>query len=306
MTKSSRWLAFGVFLLAAGLAANSVLGPLFTETIQYRFTEALINQGIGLDAVALFAATPIALLAGVLILLHHRAGPVVAFIPATFAAYMAPQYMIGPDYLGIPGNNEQYFLFHLGLFILAVLVLLAAWVRVDRGWLPPDTRVADRHRSWVMFGVAAFIAVGRWLPMVADLMSGAPTNPDYLENPTSALLIGLLDLGLIVPAAIAAGIGLRRGFRWAREAAYAVIGWFALVPAAVAAMAITMVINEDPAGSGAAALFFSAAATLFTAGAVHLYRPLFREGGAESAPPMPPSSVVIDRVVKTPEVEALR
>ena len=83
------WLLAG---LAVMLAANSVLGPLVTETIEYRYSETLINQGIGLDAVALFGAAPIAIAAAVLVQRRHRAGPALSFIPATFAAYMAPQY----------------------------------------------------------------------------------------------------------------------------------------------------------------------------------------------------------------------
>lgn len=286
------WLARGLFALAAGLGANSLLGPIGSETIRYRFSESLIYQGIGLDAVALFCAAPIAVLAGVLTLRRHGAGPVVAFIPTTFAAYMAPQYVIGPDYLGIAGNNEQFFVAHLALFVLAVVLFYAAWMHVDRRWLQPAAPAADRRRSWIMFAVAAFIAVGRWLPVVVDMTAGNPTNPEYLENPTSLLLIGFLDLGLVTVAAVSAGVGLRIGARWAREAAYAVIGWFALVPAAVAAMAIAMYANDDPASSPGAVWFFTIAGLVFTAGAALLYRPLFRR---EPRPaPVAPSEATSD------------
>ena len=54
------------------------------------------------------------------------------------------------------------------------------------------------------------------------------------------------------------------------------IGWFALVPAAVAAMAITMQLNDDPNATGGATALFVAAAMVFTVGAVVLYLPLFR------------------------------
>lgn len=78
----SRWLASGLLALSAGLVTNALLGPLFTGTIRYPYTESLINQGIAVDAVAPFAAAPIAILAAVLILRGHRAGPVLALIPA--------------------------------------------------------------------------------------------------------------------------------------------------------------------------------------------------------------------------------
>ena len=277
------WLTFGLMALALGLVLNSLLGPLALEVIEYHFSESLINQGIGLDAVALFGAAPLALVAAFLVSRSHRAGPVLAFVPATFSVYMAPQYVVGPEYLTIPGNNEQFFLFHLAIFIIGVAVLLVAWSEVDRAWLPPSGRRADRRRSWVMLGVAAFILLGRWLPGIVDLMSGDPSTIDYLENPTSYLLIGLLDLGLVVPAALTSAIALRLGAAWARTAAYAVIGWFALVPAAVAAMAVTMQVNDDPNITAGATWVFVIAAVVFTVLAAFLYRPLFADPSDEEA-----------------------
>ena len=155
-------------------------------------------------------------------------------------------------------------------------MILTAWRTIDPGLLVPRTTTSDRRRSWVMVGLAAFIALGRSLPSALDLVSGQPSLPEYLDNPTAHLLIGTLDLGLVVPAALAAAIGLRVGARWGRTAAYALIGWFALVPGSVAAMSITMQINNDPNADPAMTALFVAAAFAFTAGALLLYRPLFR------------------------------
>ena len=116
-------------------------------------------------------------------------------------------------------------------------------------------------------------------------------------------MIGILDVGLVVPAAVAVGIGLRRGAPWAREAAYVVIGWFALVPAAVAAMAITMQVNGDPNATSGATVLFSVAAIVLTVGAVILYRLLFQT----APPPAQPdnehisgSSPLDGRTISTP------
>ncbi len=271
--------------LAVALTANSLLGPLVTGQIEYHYSESLINQGIGLDAVALFGAVPVAIAAAVLVQRRHRAGPVLAFIPATLAAYMAPQYIIGPDYLGLPGNNEQFFVFHLALFLLATATIITAWNAIDRSLLVPDSAQSDRRRSWVLLAVVAFVFVGRWLTGLIALLGGNPVNSDYQENPTAYLLIGFLDLGIVVPAALVAAIGLRRHRSWARPAAYAMIGWFALVPAAVAAMAIVMTVNDDPNASTGATVMFVVAAAVFTAGAASLYRPLFRTGPTDPVPP---------------------
>ncbi len=282
-----RILAYGLFVLAAGLAVNAVLGPLVATVIRYRYSASMINQAIGLDAVALFAVAPVAVVAGWLILRGHPAGPVVAFVPATFAAYMMPQYVIGPDYLGLDGNNERFFVFHLGLFVVAVSLVRSAWASVDREALWPATEASDRRRSLVLWGVVAFIAI-RWLPGVIELTAGDPSSDAYLDNPTAFVLIGVLDLGLVVPAAIAAAVGLRRRAAWGREAAYAVIGWFVSVPVAVAAMAVTMQLRDDPNATTGATVVLVVAAVVFTAGAGVLYMPLFRPHRTLTASPRQP------------------
>ena len=275
-TNATRWLPGLLFVLAGLLAANSMLGPLGLETIEYRYSESLINQGIGLDAIALIGAVPVAIWAARLVIRRHPAGPVLAFIPGTFAAYMAPQYIVGPEYLVLPGNNERFFVFHLALFVAGIATTVVAWHSIDRSSLEPSTAQSDRRRSLVLFGVVAFIFGGRWIAGIVDLLGGEPTNLDYQENPTAYLLIGVLDLGIVVPAALAAALGLRRHASWARTAAYAVIGWFALVPAAVAAMAIVMQVNDDPNTSTGATAGFVLAAIVFTLGAASLYRPILQ------------------------------
>lgn len=271
----STWLARLLWVLALGLVINAVLGPFVLDIIEYRYSDSLVNQGIGLDAVALFAVTPLAIAAARLVARRHPAGPVVAFSPALFAAYMAPQYIVGPEYLTLPGNNERFFVFHLAIFVVAVATAIVAWRLIDPARLRPDTEGSDQRRSLVLFGVVAFIFGGRWLGGIVDLLGGDPTGVDYRENPTAYLLIGFLDLGVVVPTAVVAAVGLRRHRAWARTAAYAVIGWFALVPAAVAAMAIVMQMNDDPDATTGATVMFVVAAIVFTAAAAQLYRPMF-------------------------------
>jgi|GEM_PF-349460 len=278
VTRRQRRIGWGLLALAAGLAANSLLGPLALGVIEYRYGASMINQAIGLDSVALFLVAPVSALAGALTLSGHRAGPVLGLAPAAFAAYMVPQYVIGPEYARLPGNNERFFPFHLALFILSTGLLLAAWATTDGRALPPISRDSDRRRAWVLVGVAAFILV-RWLPALAGLLTGAPPDAAYRDNPTSYLLIALLDLGLVVPAALVSARALRRGVGWGRKGAYAVIGWFATVLTSVAAMSVTMQVRGDPNASPATAAAFGVAAMVFIGGAALLYRPLFRVPG---------------------------
>ena len=262
-------------VLGFALAANALLGPLMAGVIDYRYGASMINQAIGLDAVALLVGFPLALVAGWLTYRGHAAGPVLALGPATFTAYMMPQYVIGPDYLNRPGNNEDFAVAHIALFVLAVATMVAAWRGIDRSRLRPATVVSDHRRSWILFGLAAFIAVGRQLPAIAQVARDPAANLAYQDNPTAFWLVAFLDLAIVTPAAIAAGIGLRRGSAWARTAAYAVMGWFALVPLSVAAMNLAMRLNDDPLATTADAVILGIAAVVFTAAAAALYRPLF-------------------------------
>ncbi len=202
-----RGLAAATMLLGLGVAANAVLGPFILEVIDYRFSTSLVNQGIGLDAVALCAVFPVAVVASILMWRARHVGLVLAFIPSTFAIYMLPQYVIGPEYLRLSGNNEQFFPFHLALFVLAMGVFLFAWNAVEDERLRPHSRPSDRMRAMVLVALAGFIFAGRWLPALVELVEGTPSLADFRVNPTSFLLIGWLDLGIVVPAAIAAAIG---------------------------------------------------------------------------------------------------
>lgn len=280
---SQNALTIGLVALGVLLALNSLLGPLVLDVIEYRYSASMINQAIGLDAVALAVAGPLALAAAVLIRRGHRAGSVLAMAPALFAAYMTPQYVVGPDYLNLPGNNEHFALGHIAMFVLAVGVAVGAWRAIDRERLRPNTGESDRRRSWILVGVAAFIALGRQLPAIIGVMDDPSTNAAYQDNPTAFWLVVFLDVGIVTPAALVAAVGLRRGAIWARAATYAVIGWFSLVPISVFAMNVAMRINDDPLATAADTAVFGTAAVALTAGAVVLYRPIFGSiGGARA------------------------
>jgi hypothetical protein len=280
VSHSRRWLAGALFTLAGMLAANSMLGPLVADVIDYRMSTTLVNQLIALDVVSLAVIAPLAVLAGVLVLRGHRAGPVLAIAPAAFTAYMIAQTIVGSDYLGVPGNNERWFPWHLGLFVLGVVTLVGAWRGVDGRELPAASRRRDRWTAVALFGLAVFVAVVQWVPALADMMRDRPTRADYLSNPAMTWTLALLDLGIATPAAVAAGIGLLRGTDWGRRVAYSVVGFFALVGPAVAAMAITMQVNDDPNAAVANVAVMSAAGLALALLGVAVYRPLLRRRAA--------------------------
>ena len=58
--------------------------------------------------------------------------------------------------------------------------------------------------------VAALVFI-RCVPLLADTMSASPSNEEYCQGPGFLWTITLLDLGIALPATVAAVVGFRRG-----------------------------------------------------------------------------------------------
>jgi hypothetical protein len=253
---------------------------------------ALIALGVGLiansrlEAVSLLLVAPLCILAGVLAIRGHTAGPLVAFGPASYTAYMFLQYVVGPEYRYYPGVLPL----HLVLFVLGGGIAVAAWSAVDPEHLPAMRRRSERRYAILLLVLAAFI-VSRYLPALFADLRGDPLPDEFRADVSMYWSIFLLDLGIVVPATIAAALALIRGTGWGKKALYAVFGWFALVPPSVAAMAIVMVAKDDPNASAGEAVVLTVVAVLFAVLAVRLYRPLADRQLAETvlAPPQQPS-----------------
>src|SRR4051794_36512620 len=105
--RNAQWLALGLIALACGLVAVSLLGPLTGGPVGYHVSETLRNLTIGLDAVSLFVVSPLAVLAAVLVVRGHPAGRLLTLGLGAYTAYMFVQYVVGPEYLSRPGDNEK-------------------------------------------------------------------------------------------------------------------------------------------------------------------------------------------------------
>lgn len=275
----ARGLAIALFALAGGLALNSVLGPLGLDVIDYLLSTSLHNQLIGLDLVSLGLVAPLCVVAGVLVLRGHPAGPVIALGPATYTAYMFVQYLIGPGYRYYPG----VLMLHLALFVLGGGVAVRAWSGITAAHLPTMTDRARRAWSWVLVALAAFV-VSRYLPALIGSIDRAALTDEFQVEPAFFWTIFVMDVGVVVPCAVATAVSLRRGAPGAIKATYALLGWFALVPPSVAAMAVTMLVNDDPYRSMPASVLFVLIAAVCAVLAVRVYRPVLRAGSAVVEP----------------------
>jgi hypothetical protein len=181
---------------------------------------------------------------------------------------------VGPGYT----HHAAILPLHLSLFVLGTGVAVASWNETDRERLPTMARGSERRYAALLFVLAAFV-LSRYLPAFGAAIAGEPIAAEFRQDVAMYWSIFLLDLGLVVPATVAAAVGLLRGASWGGKSLYAVFGWFALVPPSVAAMGIVMVIKDDPNASVGQAIVLSVAAVAFAALAIRLYLPLFRPAG---------------------------
>ncbi|MCS5479935.1 hypothetical protein NYP18_09735 [Corynebacterium sp. YIM 101645] len=284
--RSFRSLSVVLLALAVGMATVSLIGPIGLEWLQYRTSPTTLNQLLGSDTAALVFITPLALAAALLCARGHRAGPVLGNGISVFALYTYAQVIIGQEYLRIPGNVEYWFPLLLTVFILAEATLALSW-RALPPELPRPTRRMERAAAITLLLVAVFLVFGLHLRTLLIAWQDPGALTEYTSSPTPFWLVKLMDLGIIVPAAIATGIGLLSGARWARRAMYPLLTGYTCLAVSVATMAVVMNLNTDPDASVALAAGFLGFALAFVALMVGLYRPLFRHssrGPDDSSP----------------------
>ena len=107
---------------------------------------------------------------------------------------------------------------------------------------------------------------------------------EYASSPTPFWMVKLMDLGIIVPAAVLAGLGLWRRASWALRVAYILLTGYTCLGVSVAAMALLMSVRRDPDASIGMTIGFGLFAAAFAVLTVLLYRPLFPPGRSWLAP----------------------
>jgi hypothetical protein len=163
-----------------------------------------------------------------------------------------------------------------GLLVLAAAIAMRAWNIAPAERLPATSAAVDRTAGGLLLVIAAFVVVGLHLPNYLDAMRDHPSAVQYLSSPTAFWLVKFMDLGIVVPAAVAVGVGALRHRPWARKPVYALLGAYTLIGASVAGMAITMAARHDPDASAVTAVGSTLLAVLLAGVTAYVYRPLFR------------------------------
>jgi hypothetical protein len=271
-----RWLGVGLILLGTGIAAAAVLGPLVLGVLVYRTSPTTLHQIAGGDAAALCVVAPATVAVGLLALRRDAAAPMLGLAPAVFALYTYTQLVVGNEHLRLPGNVEAFFPLLLGIFVLAGAVAVGAWNAAGARGLPPVPRRVRRAAGILLVAIAAFVVVVLHLRSYVDAVGGRPSSVAYLSSPTPFWLVKLMDLGIVVPAAVAVGVGLLRDRAWAVKPMYAIVGAYTLLGASVTGMAVTMVLRGDPEASAATLVGSALVTGALAAFCVVLYGPLLR------------------------------
>ncbi|HWJ80910.1 MAG TPA: hypothetical protein VNS55_01630 [Nocardioides sp.] len=263
--------AFGVLLLvlAGALVVNSAIGPLGLDLVDYPITATLRNQLVGLEVVTVLLVVPWCVLAAVRALRDEPGAALLGFPPAGYTLYMFVQYVLGPEY----AEYRAITLFHLALVTLSGGLTLWCWSLSRSALLPPRPRRTERWCGVLMLGLAGVVVL-RYAGGIIGSFDTTAIPDEFAAARTFYWSIFLLDLGVVVPATVVGAVALLSGRDLGRRALYAVTGWFALVPPSVAAMAVVMLVNDDPHGSAATVVVLSVAAVAFGALAVGVHRPL--------------------------------
>jgi hypothetical protein len=270
-------LAAVLALLALALAVSSLLGPLVLGVLVYRTSPTTLNQLLGSDAAILFVIAPATLVAALLAARGHPAAPLLATGIGVFTIYTYAQVIIGQEYLRLPGNVERFYPLLLTVFVLAeaAVVLGLAGVPAD---LPPLAPRVRRAAALALFAVALFLVVGLHLSSTLLARQDPARLTEYASSPTPFWLVKLMDLGIVVPAAVVTGVGLWRGARWALKAGYVLLTGYTGLAVSVTSMAIVMIANRDPGASVGLAAGFA----LFTVVFVTLTGLLYRQTGPKA------------------------
>ena len=272
-SSSSRPFGWTLLALAGALLANTVAGPLGTDLIDYRISQSMLNQLVGLEVVTVALVVPALVVAALLALREHPAAPLIAFGPSAYAAYMFVQYVLGPEY----DHYSLTVVLHLAITSLAGVCTLWSWSLAASRPVPALSPAGRRGRVLLLSGLALFV-LARYLPALAGAFGGASLTAEFEDARTFYWSILLLDLGVVVPGTVLAAWSLGRRRPAGDRALYAVVGWFSLVPPSVAAMALVMLVEDDPHASAGTFTLLAAGSVVFVAAAAWIFAPLLRPG----------------------------
>ena len=243
------WMPSMLVLLAVGLTANVLLGPLGVGLLKWRVSISGLNQTYGADSASLLLVVPAALAAARWWSVGNRLAAPLALGVGLATLYYGIAETLGGDYLRYPGNNERFFLLFLMLITLSWTIAVRAWSSLDA---TPPVPARWLLRAFGTLSVLAGALLGlAWISQLVPIALSGVVGPEYLDSPSAFWTIRIVDLGFIVPIALWTGIGLWRQQAMAIRAAYGLAAFLTLQGASVLAMGVIMLWRADPTATAA-------------------------------------------------------
>lgn len=201
--------AVGVFARGSGETAHStsIRGEEFDYAIDgvYAYNaERVVAEGVGWDALTLFVAVPVLLLA---IPFVARGSLRARLLAAGILGYLVYQYLMYAVFWAL----GPLFPLFIVLYPLAFIGIVWIVTTLDVGALPGRFTEKFPRRSIAIFcAVMGLQLVAMWVPRIAAGLSGDLAGANLLGTPT--LAVQALDLGIVVPIAFATAV-----FAWRRR-----------------------------------------------------------------------------------------
>ena len=228
--------AIGVFGRGDGTTAQgvSIRGERFeyATTGVYAFNaERVVAEGVGWDALTLFAAVPALLVCGPFI---ARGSLRARLVAAGVLAYFVYQYLMYAVFWALGPLFPAFIVLYPSSAAAIVWIVTTLDVRS----LP--ARFSDRfpRRSIALFSsVMALQLVAMWVPRIATGLSGDLAGAGLMGTPT--LAVQALDLGIIVPLALTTAVLVW----WRRPAGYLLAAVFSVKGVTMSGAIVAMLIS---------------------------------------------------------------
>lgn len=228
--------AIGVFARGTGAteAATSIRGEEFeyaTDGVYAFNAERVVAEGVGWDALTLFAAVPALLIVVPFVARGSLRGRLAA---AGILGYLVYQYLMYAVFWALGPLFPAFIVLYPLSFIAIVWIVTT----LDVATLPARFSERFPRKSIAIFsGVMGLQLIAMWVPRIATGLSGDLAGAGLMGTPT--LAVQALDLGIIVPLALATAV-----FAWQRKpVGYLLAAVFSVKGVTMAGAIVAMLVS---------------------------------------------------------------
>ncbi len=261
-------------LCAAVLIAMAALGPSGTGDIEYRTSQSGIWQVMGQDLADLLLIAPLLLIGGALQLMRKDVSKYFLVLTPLTLMYTGFSLGVGQEWTLYDGNAEIYYWMFLALITGGLLLLIGVLPKFG----PGDGTGFQRKRLVIfvlVMGLVMLMFAGMWVGQINEVIAtGDLSDGSYTDSPNVFWTIRFLDLGICVPLGFVSLFLLLRRPEKGYPLVLLFFGFFLTMAVTVNAMALVMVMNDDPAieAMGAGLYIFPVMAVLFLVGLSYLLK----------------------------------